>query len=267
MYLQDIYVYPIKSLGGIKLETAKLEERGFQFDRRWMLVDRDGIFLSQRTFSKMALLQVELFSDRLEVFEKCQPENRLNIPIESTSDLLIDVTIWEDTVKGQVVVKEINNWFSEILGLDCRLVLMPESTKRRLKPKYAVHGESVSFADGMPYLVIGQSSLNDLNVKLQEPVPMDRFRPNLVFNGGDPFVEGSWERVKIGEAVFKVTKPCARCLMVTVNQQTGVKGKEPLRTLATYRTFQNQVMFGQNMLLLEGSQIQVGDKIVPVGLD
>ena len=257
-------MYPIKSLGGIRLETAKLEERGFQFDRRWMLVDREGMFLSQRTFPKMALLHVIMFSDRLEVFEKYQPENRLNIPFQTISDSLIDITIWEDTVKGQLVGNEINDWFSDILGLDCRLVLMPESTKRRLKPKYAINGESVSFADGMPYLIIGQSSLDDLNGRLQEPVPMDRFRPNLVFKGGSPFVEDSWEKMKIGEAVFKVTKPCARCVMTTVDQRTGEKGKEPLKTLASYRTFQNQVMFGQNMLLLEGDRIQVGDKLVPV---
>jgi uncharacterized protein YcbX len=264
MFLQDIYIYPIKSLGGIRLDAAKLEEKGIQFDRRWMLVDREGVFLSQRTFTKMALLQVQLFDDRMEVFEKFQSENKLQIPFHAHSENLIDVTIWEDTVKGQVVNKEINDWFSEILGLDCRLVLMPESTKRRLKPKYAIHGESVSFADGMPYLIIGQSSLDDLNSKLPVPVPMDRFRPNLVFNGSAPFEEDSWEKVKIGEAVFKVTKPCARCVMTTVDQETGEKGKEPLKTLASYRTVQNQVMFGQNMLLLEGSQIQVGDKIVPI---
>ncbi|RZS96059.1 MOSC domain-containing protein [Cecembia calidifontis] len=264
MFLQDIYVYPIKSLGGIRLDAAKLEEKGIQFDRRWMLVDREGVFLSQRTLTQMALLQVQLFDDRMEVFEKFQSKNKLQIPFHTHSENLIDVTIWEDTVKGQVVKKEINDWFSEILGLDCRLVLMPESTKRRLKPKYAIHGESVSFADGMPYLIIGQSSLDDLNAKLRVPVPMDRFRPNLVFNGAAPFEEDSWGKVKIGEAVFKVTKPCARCVMTTVDQETGEKGKEPLKTLAAYRTVQNQVMFGQNMLLLEGSQIQVGDKIVPI---
>ncbi|PSK98760.1 MOSC domain-containing protein [Cecembia rubra] len=264
MHLQDIYIYPIKSLGGIRVETANLEERGFQFDRRWMLVDHEGTFLSQRTFSKMALLQVEIFSDKMEVFEKNQLEMRLTIPFDCKTDGLIDVSIWEDTVKGLLIKKEINDWFSESLGMDCRLVLMPESTRRKLKPKYAVHGESVSFADAMPYLIIGQSSLDDLNMKLTDSVPMDRFRPNLVFNGGAPFEEDNWKKVKIGEAIFKVTKPCARCVMTTVDQLTGEKGKEPLRTLSTYRTFQNQVMFGQNMLLLEGKQVQVGDDVLPL---
>ncbi|WP_304517398.1 MOSC domain-containing protein [Cecembia rubra] len=264
MHLQDIYIYPIKSLGGIRVETANLEERGFQFDRRWMLVDHEGTFLSQRTFSKMALLQVEIFSDKMEVFEKNQLEMRLTIPFDCKTDGLIDVSIWEDTVKGLLIKKEINDWFSESLGMDCRLVLMPESTRRKLKPKYAVHGESVSFADAMPYLIIGQSSLDDLNMKLTDSVPMDRFRPNLVFNGGAPFEEDNWNKVKIGEAIFKVTKPCARCVMTTVDQLTGEKGKEPLRTLSTYRTFQNQVMFGQNMLLLEGKQVQVGDDVLPL---
>lgn len=264
MYLQDIYVYPIKSLGGVRMESANLEERGFEHDRRWMLVDENGMFLSQRTIHRMALLGVEITKEGLKVSEKNNCNNYLLVPFGPLSDKMIQVGIWEDEVIGQLVGKEFDDWFSSFLGMKCRLVKMPETTYRRLKPKYAVNGESVSFADGMPYLVIGQSSLDDLNGKLSNPVPMDRFRPNLVFKGGVAFEEDSWDKVQIGEALFKVTKPCARCVMTTVDQQSGETSKEPLRTLATYRTVNNNVMFGQNMLLLEGEKISVGDIVTPL---
>jgi uncharacterized protein len=264
MKIQDIYIYPIKSLGGIRLDNAKLEERGFKHDRRWMLVDKKGNFLSQRSFPKMALLQVKLLDDGLLVFHKFNSENNLIIPFEPLSEQTLQVQIWEDQVIGQIVSSLANKWFSEMLQMDCKLVKMPDSTDRKIKRKYAVREESVSFADGMPYLIIGQSSLDDLNERLAIPVGMDRFRPNLVFSGGKPFEEDKWGKVQIGQAQFKVTKPCARCVMTTVNQQTAEKGKEPLKTLATYRTVNNKVMFGQNMLLLEGDSINVGDEIMKI---
>jgi uncharacterized protein len=263
MYLQDIYIYPIKSLGGLRLQESTLEERGLQYDRRWMLVDKEGIFLSQRTFPEMALLQVELGESGLLVFHKNDRNTSIQISFAPQTEIFLPVIIWDDTVVGQVVDQNVSKWFSDILGRDCDLVVMPESTKRELSPKYAINSESVSFADGMPYLLIGQSALDDLNLKLDTPVPMDRFRPNLVFAGGNPFEDDAWEKVQVGEAIFKITKPCARCVMTTVNQETAQKGKEPLKTLASFRTFNNKVMFGQNMLLLQGDKIRVGDEVVP----
>jgi uncharacterized protein len=261
MKIQDIYIYPIKSLGGLRLENALLEERGFRHDRRWMLVDKKGNFLSQRNFPEMALLQVKILDDGLMVFQKFNSGNNHIIPFEPLTDQMLQIQIWEDKVVGQIVSSLANEWFSEMLQMDCKLVKMPGSTERKIKSKYAVKEESVSFADGMPYLIIGQSSLDDLNERLAIPIGMDRFRPNLVFIGGKPFEEDKWSKVQIGQAQFKVAKPCARCVMTTVDQQTAKKGKEPLKTLATYRTVNNLVMFGQNMLLLEGDYIKVGDKI------
>lgn len=262
MILQDIYIYPIKSLGGIQLNTAKLEERGLQHDRRWMLVDESGMFLSQRTHPQMALLQVQLKKDALLVTHKNNPDLHIEIPMKPETEKVTPVTIWEDTVEGQVVSEAVNEWFSEFMAMPCKLVKMPASTQRKLKAKYAVNGESVSYADGMPYLIIGQESLNDLNARLEKPVPMDRFRPNLVFSGGTAFIEDEWKKVKIGEATFKITKPCARCVMTTVDQDTAQKNKEPLKTLASYRTVDNNVMFGQNMLVLTGNSIKIGDLVV-----
>lgn len=262
MKLQDIYTYPIKSLGGFRLEQAKLEEKGLQYDRRWMLVDKAGKFLSQRKHPKMALLQTRLTKNGITVIQKDEPNQQTLIPFVSQSANYCEVRIWEDCVEAQLVDAEISRWFSELLKIECDLVFMPPSTKRNLKPKYAVNNESVSFADGMPYLLIGQASLDDLNSRLDIPVPMDRFRPNLVFNDGKPFQEDEWDIISIGEARFKVTKPCARCVVTTVDQQTGHKSKEPLATLSTYRNVRGKVMFGQNMLLLEGAEVRVGDSIL-----
>jgi uncharacterized protein YcbX len=174
---------------------------------------------------------------------------------------MIPVRIWDDEVIGQVVDPNIGEWFSDILGLPCNLVFMPKSAERKVSLKYAAKNESVSFADGMPYLLIGQASLDDLNSRLEQPVPMDRFRPNLVFSGGEGFEEDEWNQVKIGNAIFKITKPCVRCVMTTIDQATGKKNKEPLKTLSAYRNVGGKVLFGQNMSLLEGREIKVGDHI------
>ncbi len=264
MQLQDIYIYPIKSLGGIRLDQWTLEEKGFTYDRRWMLVDMNGGFMSQRTFPKMALLQVVLEENSIRVIQKNKPDNSIAIPFDCNAVEKMEVQIWEDTVEAEVLEERYGDWFSEFLGIPCKLVSMPESEKRKLKPKYAVNGESVSFADGMPYLLIGQEALDELNSRLEEAVGMERFRPNLVFSGGYAFEEDQWDEVKIGDAEFKITKPCARCVMTTVDQDTARMGKEPLKTLASYRTVDNKVMFGQNMLLLQGKEIRVGDTVVPI---
>ena len=261
MHLQDIYIYPIKSLGGIRLEEAKVETRGLSYDRRWMLVDKNGVFMTQRKHHQMALLQVELTDGGLTVFQKQQPEQKQFISSSPQTDRFISVTVWDDSMTAQIVNEHINQWFSEVLGVACQLVYMPPSTNRAIDEKYAVHQEQVSFADAMPYLLIGQSSLDDLNEKMSEPLPMNRFRPNLVFSGGKAFEEDGWLQVRIGECTFKVTKPCARCILTTVNQDTGVAGKEPLKTLASYRTVNNKVLFGQNMIALTSGTVKVGDAV------
>jgi uncharacterized protein YcbX len=148
-----------------------------------------------------------------------------------------------------------------MLGTNVRIVKMPDSTKRKVDPRYAVNKESVSFADGMPYLLIGQKSLDELNSKLDDAVPMNRFRPNIVFSGGDAFSEDTWGKIQIGEVDFQVVKPCARCVMVTVDQTTGDKAAEPLKTLAEFRKEGNKILFGQNMVALSNGIIKVGDKL------
>lgn len=261
MRVQDIYLYPIKSLGGIRVKKAVLMEKGFKHDRRFMLVDEQGNFLSQRKHPQMALLQTELARNGITVFKKDNTSERIEVPFEPDSDTTKSVTIWEDRVEARLVDEKISRWFSNLLNMKTNLVFMPEDTRRELKPKYAVNNETVSFADGMPYLLISQASLDDLNSRLDQPVPMDRFRPNIVISGGTAFQEDDWEIVQMGDARFKITKPCARCVLTTVDQSSGEKGKEPLTTLASYRKVDGNVLFGQNMLLLEGKELRVGDSL------
>jgi uncharacterized protein len=261
LIIQDIFIYPIKSLGGIRVSEAVVEEKGFQHDRRWMLVDQKGMFISQRDFPQLALLAVRVEVNELVVFHKKDQEKAVKIPVDLASGPELMVTVWDDQVLAKTVDPSLDQFFSDFLGFRVRLVVMPENSRRKVDPRYALNGESVSFADGMPYLIIGQESLNDLNSRLEDPVTMDRFRPNLVFTGGVPYIEDSLREIKIGELDFQIVKPCARCVMTTVDQASGIKGKEPLKTLASYRTFNNKVYFGQNVVALQSGKIRVGDVI------
>ena len=250
LILTHIYIYPIKSLGGVLVPEAVTETKGLQYDRRWMLVDETGTFLTQRVYPEMALLQVNLQPDGLLITHKQHSTESLFISFDAGTyrNVPVSVTIWDDTVPAVEVSAEADLWFSRMLNMQCRLVFMPEQVHRPVDSKYAQLNEPVSFADAYPYLLIGQESLNELNSRLADPLPMNRFRPNLVFSGGTPFVEDTWHEFTVGENVFAAVKPCARCVLTTIDQQTAQKGPEPLRTLATYRTVNKKVMFGQNIL-------------------
>jgi uncharacterized protein YcbX len=261
LIVQDIFIYPIKSLGGIRLEEAIVEERGFRHDRRWMLVDAHGMFVTQRVYPQLALLGVHLGENALQVFHKQDASKTIQVPFGLATGPELMVTIWDDQVLAKTVHPDLDAWFSEFLGFSVSLVVLPEASQRKVDPRYAVNGETVSFADGMPYLIIGQKSLQDLNSRLEEPVPMDRFRPNVVFSGGKAFLEDSLRKIKIGSVDFQVIKPCARCVLTTVNQETGEQGKEPLKTLSTYRTVNNKVYFGQNVVALSFGTVNIGDSI------
>ena len=246
--LSEIYVYPIKSLGGIQLTEALVEKRGLQYDRRWMLTDPQGNFLTQRKFPQMALLQVAITEAGLLVTHKQQKMEPLLVPFEANDEKTKLVSIWNDVCFAFEISQETDKWFSEALGMPCKLVHMPNNALRHPDQEFARPRDLVSFADAFPFLIIGQESLNDLNRRLTEPVPMNRFRPNLVFTGGKAFAEDFWTEFKIGDTTFFPVKPCARCVVTTINQETAEKSDEPLKTLATYRTQNNKVNFGQNLI-------------------
>lgn len=261
--LSHIYIYPVKSLGGIALPATKVEQRGLEYDRRWLLIDKDNRFLTQRENPRMALIQVALEKENLVFVHKNYPQEIFKLPFQLVENKEINVTIWEDTCKANPVSQEADEWFSEALGVDCRLVKMAEDEKRLVDQDYAFKGEIVSFADGYPFLIIGQSSLDDLNSRLEDPVEMRRFRPNFVFEGGLPYEEETWKRFSIGSVDFLGVKPCARCVLTTVNPEKGeIDSKEPLRTLASYRKSGNKILFGQNVLPVTLGEVKVGDDLI-----
>jgi uncharacterized protein YcbX len=261
LLLSDIYIYPIKSLGGIRLESAVVEERGLQYDRRWMLIDDAGVFLTQRSLPEMALLRVTLLKEGLEVTHRNKDLYPLFVPYENRSLNSTLVTVWEDICFAYIVSREANRWFSEALGTSCRLVYMPDNSIRLIDPNYAMHGEKTSFSDGYPFLLAGQASLDELNRRLEQPVSMDRFRPNLVVSGAEPFAEDSWKTIRMGSVLFYAPKPAARCIVVTTDQETTERTAEPLRTLNTFRKKENKVLFGQNLIGLSTGTVRVGDPV------
>ena len=172
------------------------------------------------------------------------------------------VTIWDDTCEAEFVSDEADQWFSTILGLKCRLVYMPDETRRIVDQRYAPENAVTSFSDAYPFLIIGQASLDDLNNQLAEPLPMNRFRPNIVFTGGGPYDEDLYNHFKICGIDFYGVKLCARCVMTTIEQETAKKGKEPLKKLASYRFKNNKILFGQNLIHQGDGEIAVGDALV-----
>jgi uncharacterized protein YcbX len=259
--VSGLYIYPVKSLGGIALNAATLTDRGFEYDRRWMLVDDNNHFISQREVAAMALLKVSLHEQGLLIRNTGKPDASFLVPFQSANTETTMVTVWGDKCRGRLVSTEANDWFSEQLGMSCKLVYMPDSTHRRVDSRYASNKEITSFSDGYPLLLIGQSSLDDLNSRLQTPLPMNRFRPNIVFTGGDPFLEDKMKQFDINGVRFFGVKLCARCVITTIDQQTAEKAKEPLKTLSTYRSKNNNIYFGQNLLFHGSGTISIGDTI------
>ncbi|HEY4335625.1 MAG TPA: MOSC N-terminal beta barrel domain-containing protein [Puia sp.] len=259
--ISQLHIYPIKSLAGIAVNTARITDRGLEHDRRWLLIDEHNVQHTQREIPAMALLRPALTPEGLLVTH-IPTQAQLLIPYTPTTDTFTPVQCWDDTVLAQFVSTEADAWFTEILQTNCRLVYMPETTQRQTDEKYTPKGHYTSFADGYPFLLIGEASLEELNSRLDQPLPMNRFRPNIVFTGGAPFEEDEMSRFTIGKIQFQGVKLCARCVMTTINQDTAEKGKEPLRTLAQYRAKGHKILFGQNLIHNGLGHIAVGDELV-----
>lgn len=255
--LSGLYQYPVKSCAGIALTQASLTPYGLEQDRHWMVVDHKGRFLTQRRFPRMALIRAIPGEDGLRV--EAPGMSPLQIPAAESTPLGVRVWGFEGQARdaGDVAAR----WFGVFLGVQCRLAAFHADLQRPIDPDYG-SGE-VGFADGFPFLLISQASLDQLNQKLTVPVPMDRFRPNLVVSGSEPHAEDRWQRICIGEAIFRVVKPCSRCTIPTVDQATGEMGEEPSLTLEGYRTGDDgEVYFGQNLIHeTPGSTIRLGDLV------
>ena len=260
--IQHTFIYPVKSLAGIACDSLVLTDRGAKGDRRWMLVDNGGRFISQREWPKLCLMRMLMADDG---FEIVAPNGEsLLVPFAIESGTTREVSIWSDIASAIESPLQINQFFSRALDMSCSLVYMPEDSHRYVDSTYAGDGHLTSFSDAFPLLLIGSSSLLELNRRLkmagQLEIGWDRFRPNIVVATDEPHVEDSWAEFRMGEAEAIGVKLCSRCVMTTVDQTSGMTGKEPLKTLAQYRSMKNKIMFGQNVIAQQGT-IRVGDTV------
>jgi uncharacterized protein len=262
--LTGIYVYPVKGLGGIAVDESETTTRGLKFDRRFMVVDQDHEFVSQREIPKMATVWAEVVGSTLEL--AAADREPVAVDIEPRAFPTRSVRVWSSHVHAHTVSADADAWLSDYLGFDARLVYMPDNSERRCNPEYAKNNEIVSFADGYPFLITNESSLADLNQKIVDgggsPVPMNRFRSNLVVSGAAAWAEDDWTEIAIGSAVFRAAKPCGRCQVTTTDQATGeVRGAEPLKTLSTFRNTDVGVAFGVNLVPVKLGRVRAGDQV------
>ncbi|MBP8822609.1 MAG: MOSC domain-containing protein [Flavobacteriales bacterium] len=257
--IASIHIYPVKSLGGFSVPHVQLTDRGLAHDRRWMLVDEAGRFLSQREVPAMACLHCGPNGTGFTVTD-VRHGSSVDLPWTLDVGTRIGARVWEDEVDLLLGTGPMHQWFSEALHRPLRLAYMPESTVRPTDPKYAE--ARVALSDAFPALVISRASLDDLNARLETPVPMERFRPNFVLSGGRPYQEDDWKEFTLGTVNFKNVKPCARCVIPNTDQQTGVRSAEPLRTLASYRSMGNKVLFGMNAIFDAGGSVREGDVVM-----
>lgn len=256
--LSAIYRYPLKSARGQSLTEATIDPFGLSGDRRWMLVDAQERFLSQRSTPVLALLEALPGQESLSLRFG---EQALRVAAPDASAPGLEVDIWNDRVGALLADPAANDWLTAQLGIDVRLVYFPDEGRRRVDPAFALAQERVAFSDGFPLLIISQASLNDLNTRLDTPVPMDRFRPNLVISGSEPFAEDSWKRLRIGETVIDLVKPCSRCAIPSIDQRNARRDPAINRVLADFRRRDGAIYFGMNALGEEGGRITVGDEV------
>lgn len=250
----------MKSLGGIRVKSAVVQAKGLEYDRRWMLIDEQGTFISQR---EQPILCRFLLQREKEHFVITYGEEQILLdPRQSASGQEIRVRIWDDEVIAREVSVAHSQWFSNALQRNVKLVFFPEENRRLADPDYATPCAQVSLADGFPLLLIGTAALDDLNSRLEQTVGMNRFRPNLVVDGIGPFEEDNWRDFAIGSNRFVAVKPCGRCVMTTINPETAHAGKEPLATLSRFRNSNGKVLFGQNIIPIDHREIKEGDEII-----
>jgi uncharacterized protein len=261
--LASIHIYPLKAARAVDLDESRVEPCGLAGDRRWLLVDEDGRFISQREEPALARVVVSCGPDRIRV--SVEGRTGLVIAEPPAGAALLKVSVWSSTLLAAAAGPEPDAWFSAYLGRPARLVYLDDPTRRPVDPGYCRQGDVVSFADGYPLLLTSAGSLSELGGWLaadgEAPVPMTRFRPSVVVTGAPPWAEDRWRRIRIGAVPFRVAKPCGRCVVTTTDQVTGERGRQPLKMLGRRRRFGQELVFGQNLIPDAGGVIRVGDPV------
>jgi uncharacterized protein len=257
----ELFRYPLKSAAALPLAQAQVEPLGVEHDRRWMVTERDGTFITGRKDPAMLRIQAVPSATGLRLSTPGLPV--LEVPVPSRDAPRLETSIWNDTCSAARAGEEADGWLSTFLGRPVSLVYVDERMERPVDPRCAAPGDKVGFADGFPLLLLSRASLEALNQRLARPVTMLHFRPNLVVEGCEPFAEDTWKRLRIGDVELEVASPCARCVFTTVDPLTLKQDPEgePLRTLNTFRRQKNKVMFGQNVVVRRPGKLRVGDAV------
>jgi uncharacterized protein YcbX len=258
--LSALYRYPLKSAKGEPLQQVGLDKLGLDGDRRWMLVDEaSGRFLTQRAVASMSQLSA-LWNEQGGLTLSAPGHARIDVALPDSSADLRGVTIWRDSLRVPDAGDEAGAWVSEFIGKPTRLVQVPLDRARSTEAGYGREDDQVAFADGFPLLLIGQASLEHLSSQVGRSLEMLRFRPNLVIEGSDAYAEDGWKRIRIGDVEFRVVKSCSRCILTTIDPQTGERSedREPLATLQKYRAQADGAMFGQNLVNDGNGRLEVG---------
>lgn len=257
--LEQMFIYPVKSLAGIAVNQWQVNEKGLLYDRKWMLIDEQQQFLSQRRVPHMALIKTAITETELIL----SAPNRANLvlPLNPTDGEVIASHLWDDNCEARSVSAAANEWLSKFLKIKCRLVYQPDDLIRPVDPNYAKETDQVNFSDGFPFLIVSSASLVSLNKAMNLYLSMRRFRPNLVIAGCGGYEEDSWREISVGEIDFRLPKPCSRCSVPAIHPQTTQVSKEPLATLSRLRKWENKVYFGQNALHDNCGTLTVGDVV------
>lgn len=260
LVISQLAIYPVKSMRQIPLKKSEIDMGGLKHDRRWMVVDANGVMLTQRQLARLCLIQPELINPEIDcsllLHAPDMPDIKVSVPDGAAKR---KVKVWLDEVSACDGGDDIAQWLSRFLNVPCRLVYFPDNEIRIVDQTYARPEDRTAFSDGFPILLTTQASLDDLNSRMNEIIPMARFRPNIVVSGCQAFAEDHWKMLKVGDIFLRVVKPCSRCIIPSIDIASAERGGEPIKTLITYRKRDNTIIFGQNV-------IADGDGVIETGM-
>lgn len=265
LIISELAIYPVKSMRQIQLQKSSLQFGGLKHDRRWMVVDTNGVMIVQRKVARLCLIQPELLNPEVDcslmLSAPDMPVIKIDVP---DGKIKCKAKVWEDECNAYDGGDEIANWLSQFLDLECRLVYFPDNEIRTVDQEYAQPKDHTAFSDGFPILLTSQASLDDLNSRMDEAIPMARFRPNVVVSGCEAFAEDEWQQLKVGDITLRIVKPCSRCVIPSIDIATAERTKEPTMTLISYRKHDNKIFFGQNVVADGEGKIEIGMKVIVI---
>ena len=262
LFISQLAIYPVKSMRQVQLQKSTLQFGGLKHDRRWMVVDKDGVMITQRKVARMCLIQPQLLAPEIDCSLKLTAPGMQDIVVFVPDDRVKrKAKVWDDLCNAYDAGDEVAHWLTEFLAMDCRLVYFPDDEIRIVDQGYAQPNDQTAFSDGFPILLTTQASLDDLNSRMDEVIPMARFRPNIVISGSGAFAEDEWQQLKVGEITLRIVKPCSRCVIPSIDIATAEKTAEPTKTLISYRKRDNKIFFGQNVVADGEGELEVGMKL------